>query len=192
MAGSQLKGLQRGDLEKVFVPISSLLSWLTIGGGILCSLQILGVNISPLLAVGGISGIAVGFGAQVLPIPAPTLSQTMQVNMHLGETKQDNSYVIQTLQDNMQFSQSSDIEDGSRDQLAPILANNKLCWRWHTPNVGLSMRWVGECSPRGGCLLLHGTDSAESSKTSDLVYCISAGHRMSSDVNYSSCPTNNV
>eukprot|EP00884_Botryococcus_braunii_P006381 jgi/Botrbrau1/15744/Bobra.4_1s0112.1 len=62
----KLKGIQRGDLEKVFVPISSLMSWAVMGAGILCCLQILGVNISPLLAVGGISGIAIGFGAQAI------------------------------------------------------------------------------------------------------------------------------
>lgn len=46
--------------------MSQLAGWAMIAVGVLTSLHILGVNIQPLLAVGGVSGIAIGFGAQTV------------------------------------------------------------------------------------------------------------------------------
>ena len=40
--------------------------------GALLALQILGINVQPLLAVGGVSGIAIGFGAQSVSANAIT------------------------------------------------------------------------------------------------------------------------
>ena len=46
--------------------MSSLGSWALIAVGALTGLHVLGINIQPLLAVGGISGIAIGLGAQTV------------------------------------------------------------------------------------------------------------------------------
>ena len=46
--------------------MSSLGSWALIAVGVLTSLHVLGINIQPLLAVGGISGLAIGLGAQTV------------------------------------------------------------------------------------------------------------------------------
>lgn len=46
--------------------MSSLGSWALIAVGGLTALHVLGINIQPLLAVGGISGLAIGLGAQTV------------------------------------------------------------------------------------------------------------------------------
>ena len=51
-------------MERAVKPFSSLLGWAITACGFLSVLHILGVNVQPLLAVGGVGGIAVGFGAQ--------------------------------------------------------------------------------------------------------------------------------
>lgn len=51
-------------MERVVLPFSGLASWVLILGGILATLQVLGINIQPLLTVGGVSGIVVGLSAQ--------------------------------------------------------------------------------------------------------------------------------
>eukprot|EP00891_Asterochloris_glomerata_P003721 jgi/Astpho2/3721/Aster-04906 len=51
-------------LDRILVPIGSLSGWAIVLVGILASLQVLHINIQPLLAVGGVSGLAIGFGAQ--------------------------------------------------------------------------------------------------------------------------------
>ncbi|KAL0035679.1 hypothetical protein WJX79_007913 [Trebouxia sp. C0005] len=64
----QKKGivLQSTDntMERVVLPFSGLASWVLILGGCLATLQVLGINIQPLLTVGGVSGIVVGLSAQ--------------------------------------------------------------------------------------------------------------------------------
>lgn len=47
-------------------PIGTLLGWALGAAGILNVLHALGLNIQPLLAAGGVSGLAIGFGAQKL------------------------------------------------------------------------------------------------------------------------------
>ena len=47
-------------------PFSQLLGWAIIACGGLSVLHVVNVNIQPLLAVGGVGGLAVGFGAQVV------------------------------------------------------------------------------------------------------------------------------
>ncbi|KAK9790514.1 hypothetical protein WJX73_003505 [Symbiochloris irregularis] len=54
------------DLERVVLPFSTLATWGIIAVGVLMSLHIGGVNIQPLLTVGGVGGLAVGFGAQAV------------------------------------------------------------------------------------------------------------------------------
>ena len=51
-------------MERVVLPFSGLASWVLILGGVLATLQVLGINIQPLLTVGGVSGIVVGLSAQ--------------------------------------------------------------------------------------------------------------------------------
>jgi small-conductance mechanosensitive channel len=54
------------ELERVYLPLSSLITWAAVLG---CGLSIcssLGVNLKPLLAVGGAGGIAAGFASQQL------------------------------------------------------------------------------------------------------------------------------
>ncbi len=51
-------------MERVVLPFSGLASWVLILGGCLATLQVLGINIQPLLTVGGVSGIVVGLSAQ--------------------------------------------------------------------------------------------------------------------------------
>lgn len=46
--------------------MGTLLGWALGAAGILNVLHAVGINIQPLLAAGGVSGIALGFGAQKL------------------------------------------------------------------------------------------------------------------------------
>lgn len=46
--------------------MSSLASWALIAVGGLTAMHVVGLNIQPLLAVGGVSGIAIGLGAQTV------------------------------------------------------------------------------------------------------------------------------
>ena len=56
--------VQDNTMERVVLPFSGLASWVLILGGFLATLQVLGINIQPLLTVGGVSGIVVGLSAQ--------------------------------------------------------------------------------------------------------------------------------
>ena len=56
--------MQDNTMERVVLPFSGLASWVLILGGVLATLQVLGINIQPLLTVGGVSGIVVGLSAQ--------------------------------------------------------------------------------------------------------------------------------
>ena len=51
-------------LERVLLPLSGLATWLIVLGGGLSCLHVLGINIAPLLTLGGASGILVGLSAQ--------------------------------------------------------------------------------------------------------------------------------
>ena len=51
-------------LQRVVLPVSGLASWLLVAAGGLMTLHVLGINIAPLLTVGGVSGIIVGLSAQ--------------------------------------------------------------------------------------------------------------------------------
>ena len=56
--------MQANTLERVLLPLNALTSWLiVIFGGMTC-LHVLGLNIAPLLTLGGVSGILVGLSAQ--------------------------------------------------------------------------------------------------------------------------------
>jgi len=55
-----------GNLERVLLPLSSLSGWALIAVGALMVMHVLGFNIQPLLTVGGVGGLAVGFGAQTV------------------------------------------------------------------------------------------------------------------------------
>ena len=54
------------SIERIAVPVSGLAGWGIVICGILTSLHVLGINIQPLLTVGGVGGVAIGFGAQTV------------------------------------------------------------------------------------------------------------------------------
>lgn len=56
--------VQERGLDKIVLPLSGLVSWTAILSGALMSLHVLGINIQPLLTVGGVSGVVVGLSAQ--------------------------------------------------------------------------------------------------------------------------------
>lgn len=51
-------------MDRIVLPMSSLAGWAMIVMGVISSLIVVGVNVQPLLAFGGVSGIAIGLGAQ--------------------------------------------------------------------------------------------------------------------------------
>jgi MscS family membrane protein len=51
-------------LERVLVPFAGLATWALIAAAALTALAVVGVDPAPLLTVGGVGGLAVGFGAQ--------------------------------------------------------------------------------------------------------------------------------
>ena len=66
-------------LDRIVLPMSSLGGWAMIAAGVLTGLHVCGINIQPLLAVGGVSGIAIGFGAQTV-----TANAIAGVNLVIG------------------------------------------------------------------------------------------------------------
>ncbi|BDA41457.1 probable low conductance mechanosensitive channel YnaI at C-terminar half [Coccomyxa sp. Obi] len=58
--------LQQAAFEQVLLPLSGMGSWIVVVSGGLMSMHVLGINLAPLLTVGGISGIVVGLSAQAL------------------------------------------------------------------------------------------------------------------------------
>lgn len=54
------------DMSRSLLPLNTLLSWFIIGAASLMGLKVIGLDPSPLLAVGGVSGIVVGFASQSL------------------------------------------------------------------------------------------------------------------------------
>ena len=66
MSHPQHACLQIRDLRRTLLPLNDLASWVIVGlSGMIC-LRILGVDPSPLLALGSVSGIVVGFASQNL------------------------------------------------------------------------------------------------------------------------------
>lgn len=63
---AQEAGGEGYGLNRIILPLSSLGGWALIAVSILTALHVFGINIQPLLAVGGVSGIAIGFGAQTV------------------------------------------------------------------------------------------------------------------------------
>ena len=62
----QGKGKADGNLGRVLLPLSSLSGWGLVAVGALMVMHVLGFNIQPLLTVGGVGGLAFGFGAQAV------------------------------------------------------------------------------------------------------------------------------
>jgi small-conductance mechanosensitive channel len=54
----------REGLARIIVPISSLINWGVVCATILISLTAVGIDVKPLLALGSVSGLAIGFAAQ--------------------------------------------------------------------------------------------------------------------------------
>ena len=61
---SNSSGAQGRSLERIMLPVSGLASWVVVCGGSLMCLSILGINVQPLLTVGGVSTVLVGLSAQ--------------------------------------------------------------------------------------------------------------------------------
>ena len=61
---SNPSGGQGRALERVMLPVSGLASWVVVCAGSLMCLAILGINVQPLLTVGGVSTVLVGLSAQ--------------------------------------------------------------------------------------------------------------------------------
>lgn len=57
-------GGQGRALERVMLPFSGLASWFVVCAGSLMCLSILGINVKPLLTVGGVGTVVVGLSAQ--------------------------------------------------------------------------------------------------------------------------------
>ena len=83
----QEAGGQGYGLDRIVLPLSSLGGWAMIAVGVLTALHVIGVNIQPLLAVGGIGGIAIGFGAQ-----AVTANAISGINLVLALHEPTNLY----------------------------------------------------------------------------------------------------
>ena len=64
------------------MPLSTLASWVLSITCIMSVLHVVGINVQPLLAAGGVSGIALGFGAQ--KITQNLLAGIMLVRMPTG------------------------------------------------------------------------------------------------------------
>lgn len=61
---SRLEDGEEDPWARIFVPLSGLITWGIIGGAFTASLVSVGIDISPLLAFGGVSSLVVGFAAQ--------------------------------------------------------------------------------------------------------------------------------
>lgn len=53
-------------IERVLLPVSGVVSWVVATTGVLTALHVVGLNLQPLLTVGGVSGIIVGLSAQTI------------------------------------------------------------------------------------------------------------------------------
>ena len=62
----QDKGKSGANLARLLLPLSSLSGWGLVAVGALMVMHVLGFNIQPLLTVGGVGGLAFGFGAQAV------------------------------------------------------------------------------------------------------------------------------
>ena len=84
------------------VPISGLASWLLVAAGGLMTLHVLGINIAPLLTVGGVSGIIVGLSAQSVMsnmISGVNLVREDAVSHHLSAPRVQTQIILLCLLD---------------------------------------------------------------------------------------------
>lgn len=56
--------IDEDNIARIIFPVSSLISWATVVAATLFSLTALGINVKPLLALGSVSTLAIGFAAQ--------------------------------------------------------------------------------------------------------------------------------
>ena len=54
------------DMQRTLLPVDTLLTWVIVGVSSLMALKIIGLDPSPLLTVGSVSGIVIGFASQQL------------------------------------------------------------------------------------------------------------------------------
>lgn len=82
--GLQEAGEEGYGLSRIVLPLSSLAGWAMIAVGGLTAMQVLGVNIQPLLAVGGVSGLAFAVGAQTVTANAIAGINLVRLTRDLG------------------------------------------------------------------------------------------------------------
>ena len=58
------KSIDSDNLARIVLPVSSLITWAIYVAAILCSLVAFGIDIKPMLALGSVSTLAIGFAAQ--------------------------------------------------------------------------------------------------------------------------------
>jgi small-conductance mechanosensitive channel len=61
-----LQAAAAADMKRALLPVNTLVSWLLVGLSTVLGLKIIGLDPVPLLALGGVSGIVVGFASQQL------------------------------------------------------------------------------------------------------------------------------
>ena len=61
---SAVASMDDDNLARLVYPISTLISWATVTGSVLFSLNVAGINVKPILALGSVSTLAIGFAAQ--------------------------------------------------------------------------------------------------------------------------------
>lgn len=54
------------NIRRALLPANSLASWVIVGAAVIGSLRLVGLDPSPLLTLGSVSGIVVGFASQAL------------------------------------------------------------------------------------------------------------------------------
>ena len=58
------KSMDEDNLARIVLPLSSLVSWATVLAATLLSVAVAGINIKPILALGSVSTLAIGFASQ--------------------------------------------------------------------------------------------------------------------------------
>lgn len=73
------------DMKRTLLPVDTLFTWVIVALSTLLALKIIGLDPSPLLTVGSVSGIVVGFASQqlLLYVTAPFMSCHCSTVQHM-------------------------------------------------------------------------------------------------------------
>lgn len=61
-----MQGDAAANIRRALLPANSLASWVIVGAAVIVGLRVIGLDPSPLLTLGSVSGIVVGFASQAL------------------------------------------------------------------------------------------------------------------------------